>query len=264
MKPWRLLGAGLGALGIMAAGANAQEMCEGFGPQTPRDIANPHGTNESLFSLALPASDLNLCNIHTHTNAEHRGPGFTIHAGDGPNGGWRCNGTAELSEAELTPPEGGTGAYGGVAPGDTIEAHWVYTSCPGEPGPGLGSCLSERCANPELRVEAQVFLVVNDPDALDFAEFGYAGDADGGKDQPRALPTGTGEPVVLHGSTTGENYDNAACSPYQVIWSVRPECAKLDIASLHRWAEEGNVFEERHSHAIRPLVTAPELLAPIE
>jgi len=45
---------------------------------------------------------------------------------------------------------------------------------------------------------------------------------------------------------------------------VRPQCAKLDISSLNRWAEAGNVFNETKSHGVRQLVTAPELLAPIE
>ena len=62
-----------------------------------------------------------------------------------------------------------------VSNGDTIEVHWVHTSCDVTPGEGLGSCLSDKCANPELRVEAQVFLVVNDSNALDFADFAYAG-----------------------------------------------------------------------------------------
>jgi hypothetical protein len=48
-----------------------------------------------------------------------------------------------------------------------------------------------------------------------------------------------------------------------VTWSVRPECAKLDIGSLHKWASDGNVFKENHSHGVRQLVTAPELLSPI-
>ena len=38
---------------------------------------------------------------------------------------------------------------------------------------------------------------------------------------------------------------------------------QLDIGSLHRWAEAGNVFEETKSHGVRQLVTAPELLSPI-
>ena len=42
---------------------------------------------------------MNLCNIHTHTNAEHKGPGFSMHAGSGEHGGYKCNQTSELTEA---------------------------------------------------------------------------------------------------------------------------------------------------------------------
>ncbi len=243
--------------------AVAQDLCVGFGPQTPRDIASVEGSNPRVFAPAPAATALNLCNIHTHTNAEHKGPGFAIFAGSGEHGGYKCNDTDSLTAAELEDPAGGHGAFHGVKPGDTIEVHWVHTSCDVAPGPGLGSCLSEACANPQLRVEAQVFLVVNDPEALDFADFDYSGSAMNGLHQAKAIPGGTGDPVVFAGSTTGPSYTQSVCSPLQVTWSVRPQCAKLDINSLYKWAEDGNVFEEDHSHGVRQLVTAPELLAPI-
>ena len=78
------------------------------------------------------------------------------------------------------------------------------------------------------------------------------------------IPTTTGEPMLFRGSTTGPSYDQVNCSPVRVTWNVRPQCARLDINSLHRWATEGNVFNETKSHGVRQLVTAPELLAPIE
>ncbi|MEM8814043.1 MAG: delta-class carbonic anhydrase, partial [Pseudomonadota bacterium] len=236
---------------------------EGFGPQTPRDISVTAGLNSQDFAIAPDSSSLNLCNIHTHTNAEHKGPDFGVFAGATEHGGYQCNGSDQLTEAELADPSDGHGAYGNVKPGDTIEVHWVFSSCDITPGKGLGSCLSESCANPQLRVEAQVFLVVNDENALDFADFAYANNVVDGLHQPRALPTGTGTPVVFRGSTTGPSYTEAKCSPFQVTWSVRPQCAKVDINSLHKWAKDGNVFEEDHSHGVRQLVTSEELLAPI-
>lgn len=242
--------------------AAAETLCTGYGPQTPRDISNKAGTNARTFTLAPDVSEMNLCDIHTHTNAEHKGPGFTVFAGKGEYGGFKCNETDRLTEAELKDP--GELAYHGVKPGDTIEVHWVYTSCEAGPGPGLGSCLTDACANPQLRVESQVFLVVNDPKALDFMDFAYGGNIVNGFYQAKALPTGTGEPVRFAGSTTGPSYTQEVCSPLQVTWSVRPQCAKLDINSLNRWAENGNVFKEDHSHGVRQLVTAPELLAPID
>ncbi len=243
--------------------AVSQDLCTGYGPQTPRDISSPAGANARLFATAPAASRMNLCNLHTHTNAEHRGPGFSVSAGAGEHGGWQCNETASLTEAELAEPDGDA-TYEGVEPGDTIEVHWVHSSCDVSPGEGLGSCLSDACANPQLRVETQVFLVVNDSNALDFADFAYAGNVVGGLHQAKSLPSGTGAPVVFAGSTTGPSYTESKCSPFQVTWSVRPSCAKLDINSLHRWAADGNVFNEHHSHGVRQLVTAPELLAPIE
>ncbi len=243
--------------------ATASDICVGYGPQTPRDISSRSGANARAFNPAPASSDMNLCNIHTHTNAEHKGPGFSIFAGPTEHGGYQCNDTAALTPEELKDPTGGHGAFHGVKPGDTIEVHWVHSSCDVKPGKGLGSCLSDACANPQLRVEAQAFLVVNDPKALNFADFAYGGTVVGGLHQANALPSGTGAPVVFAGSTTGPSYTEAKCSPLQVTWSVRPNCAKLDISSLHQWAKAGNVFEENHSHGVRQLVTAPELLAPI-
>ena len=243
--------------------AGAEKLCIGFGPQTPRDITETAGTNARLFNLAPPASQMNLCNIHSHTNAEHKGPDFSISAGATDDGGWKCNATPDLTEAELTDPTGGNGSYKGVKPGDTIEVHWVHSSCDIQPGPGLGSCLSEACANPQLRVETQVFLVVNDPSALNFMDYVYDGNVVDGYHQAKAIPSGTGDPVEFQGSTTGPSYTMAKCSPLQVTWSVRPQCAKLDISSLNAWADANNVFEETKSHGVRQIVTAPELLAPI-
>jgi len=113
-------------------------------------------------------------------------------------------------------------------------------------------------------VEAQVFLVVNDPEALDFTTMVYGGNMAGGRHQAMMIPSTTGDPVLFRGSTTGPSYDQSTCSPVRVTWNVRPQCAKLDIGSLHRWAAAGNVFDETKSHGVRQLVTAPELLAPIE
>ena len=236
-------------------------LCIGMGPQTPRDISRTSGLNTEAFPMAPPASEMHLCNIHTHTNAEHKGPGFSMFVSDADDGGFACNGTPSLSEAELA---AAPGAYRGVAPGDTIEVHWVHTSCEATPGEGLGACVPEACADPLLRVEAQVFLVVNDPEALDFTAMAYDGNVVDGRHQAKAIPSTTGEPVLFRGSTTGPSYDQRKCSPARVTWNVRPQCAKLDINSLHRWAEQGNVFNETGSHGVRQLVTAPELLAPIQ
>jgi hypothetical protein len=219
------------------------------------------GLNPISFDVAPAASEMNLCNIHTHTNAEHKGPGFSVFVDASDNGGYACNGTDDLTEAELT---AAPGAYQGVVPGQTIEVHWVHTSCEATPGEGLGACVPEGCTDPLLRVEAQTFLVVNDSNALDFTKMAYGGNLVDGKHQAKMIPSDTGTPVSFLGSTTGPSYTQSQCSPAQVTWNVRPQCAKLDINSLHKWAEDGNVFNETKSHGVRQLVTAPELLSPIE
>ena len=127
-------------------------------------------------------------------------------------------------------------------------------------GPGLGSCLSEQCANPALRVGTQVFTVVNDPATLDFNDFAYRGGKLDGYHQVRALPANTGTPVQYTGSTTGPQYDNQHCSALQVSWSVRPGCVKLDINSLGKWCQN-NVFKKTTAHGVRKLVTDPRLLS---
>ena len=241
--------------------ATTPELCLDAGPQTPRDISSSDGLNQVLFPMAPPASEMNLCNIHTHTNAEHKGPGFSVFVDATDSGGYACNETAELTEAELAPAPG---AYQGVEPGQTIEVHWVHTSCDATPGEGLGACVPEGCENPLLRVEAQVFLVVNDESAPDFMDMAYGGNVVNGLHQAKLIPSDTGDPALFRGSTTGPSYTQASCSPAQVTWNVRPRCSKLSIQSLHAWAENGNVFNETKSHGVRQLVTAPELLSSIE
>ncbi|MCI5163222.1 MAG: cadmium carbonic anhydrase [Candidatus Electrothrix sp. AX5] len=234
-------------------------------PQTPRDIDSKVGENKRLFSLAPGYKDMNLCNIHFHVNAEHKAKDFSIYAGEGEHGhggGYQCNDTKNLTKKELAPVDVKEGCEG-VKPGDTIEVHWVHSSCDVTPGKGLGSCLSDTCANPDLRVETQVFLVVNDPEAMDFGAMTYGGNIVDGLHQAKSLPGDTGIPVEFPGSTTGPKYTQETCSPLQVTWSVRPQCAKIDIRSLHAWCKD-NVFEEDHAHGVRQLVTDPKLLSEIK
>lgn len=235
------------------------DLCTTMGPQTPRDISSKVGTNTTKFDFAPSSKKMNLCNIHTHTNAEHKGPGFEVFVDGTDNGGYACNGTADLTDAEKAPYKSD---FKGAKPGQTIEVHWVHTSCDTEPGETLAPCVS--CENPTLRVETQVFLVVNDRGASNFMDYAYQGNKAKGLHQPKSLPKGNGKPVVFLGSTTGPSYTQSVCSPAQVTWSVRPQCEKLDVASLDAWAKSGNVFNETKSHGVRQLVTAPELLSKIK
>lgn len=237
------------------------EICTGFGPQTPRDISQRSGANTMEASFAPAASELNLCNIHFHKNAEHKGPGFSITSTDPAHGGYMCDIAGTLTDTERSDP--GMDICHGLKPGDTIEVHWVHSSCDITPGPTLGSCLSEACSNPQLRVETQVFTLVNDPNALSFDYFTYDGYQRGGFHQAKALPGNVDDGIEFIGSTTGPKYTQSQCSPYIVTWNVRPQCAKLNIKTLGKWCSEGNAFDENHAHGVRKLVTAPNLLSEI-
>lgn len=237
---------------------------KGFGPQAPRNIDNPVGENDRVFAQAPAFTEMNLCNIHFHAGAEHQGGEFTSYLGNGDGAGFGTgfgySGT--LTEAELAPIEQAIGdkGRGGLVPGDTIEVHYVHTTAQVAPGPTLGACLSEAIMNPQLRVETQVFVLVNDPAAADFVEL-TAHEVVNGVHQAVNIPTDTGTPVQYEGSTTGPGY-NEAGSPLQVSWSVRPEVMKVNIATVGTWFEN-NVFGEDHAHGVRNLVVNPDLLSPI-
>jgi len=247
--------------------AASTQVCTGFGPQTPRDIDNIEGENNRVFSLAADYKQMNLCNIHFHQNAEHKSKEFSIFAGEGHEGygsGYKSNINNSLSKAELEPlaKPACKSDHGELKAGDTIEVHWVHSSAEVTPGKTLGACLSENIKNPDLRVEAQVFVLVNDKDALNFNDLGYGGNVVNGLHQAKSIPSNTGKPVVFGGSTTGPKYSESTCSPLQVTWSVRPQVAKLDINSVAKWCES-NEFGEDHAHGVRKLVTSPKLLSKI-
>ena len=236
----------------------------GFGPQSPRDIEQVAGTNTRAFQAAPAFSEMNLCDIHFHENAEHRGGEFTEYAGNGDGHGYGTGYkyTGELSDAELAPIDSPIGAteHGDLQPGDTIEVHYVFSTAQAQPGPTLGTCLSDAINNPQLRVEAQVFVLVNDADALDFNELAKVETIDGLYQAPN-IPTDTGTAVTYAGSTTGPGY-NENGSPFQVTWNVRPNVARVDINTVGTWFED-NVFEEDHAHGVRNLVVNTDLLSEI-
>ncbi len=234
----------------------------GFGPQSPRDIDANEGSNNILFSAAPAYEDMNLCNIHFHKNAEHKGGEFTEYAGNGDGHGYQSGYryTGKLSAAELEPASACASDHGKLSSGDTIEVHYVHSTAQINPGPTLGSCLSDAIKNPQLRVETQVYVLVNDRNALDFGKLTKHGKKNG-RPQAIYIPGNTGAPVQYAGSTTGPGY-NEKGSPFQVTWSVRPKVAKVDIATVDAWCE-GNVFNEDHAHGVRNLVINPDLLSEI-
>lgn len=238
---------------------------KGFGPQAPRDIDAKAGSNPIAFNAAPTSANMNLCNIHFHKHAEHKGGEFTRYAGNGDGhgfqSGYRYSG--HLSKAELTPMAHPVcpSKHGGLQSGDTIEVHFVHSSAAVKPGPTLGACLNESIKNPQLRVEAQVYVLVNDPKALDFAALSKHGKR-GGFQQALGMLGNIGKPIQYAGSTTGPGY-NEQGSPFQVTWNVYPKVAKVNIASVGKWCE-GNVFNEDHAHGVRNLVTNKKLLSNIK
>ncbi len=238
---------------------------KGFGPQAPRDIDSKAGRNPVVFSPAPDYHKMHLCNIHFHKNAEHKGGEFTTYAGNGDGhgylSGYKYNGRLAKSELKPVHHDICPSPHGSLYPGDTIEVHYVYTTAPVKPGPTLNSCLSEADKNPQLRVEAQVFVLVNDKHALDFGKLTEFRQVNG-RWQAVNIPTDTGAPVEYQGSTTGPGYDEKG-SPYQVTWGVRPKVAKVNIETVGKWCK-GNAFKEDHAHGVRNLVVNPDLLSQIQ
>jgi len=235
---------------------------KGYGPQAPRDLLQKSGTNKRVFNPAPGYKKMNLCNIHVHENAEHKGGDFTTFAGycdgKGYGTGYKYAGQLTTAEAVKLPDEVCKSDHGSLQVGDTIEIHYVHSSAQVKPGPTLNACLSEADSNPQLRVEAQVFVLVNDAKAAGFSKLTAVGEV-GGYQQALNIPANSGKPIQYAGSTTGPTY-NEKGSPLQVTWSVRPKVIKVNAASVGEWCK-GNVFNEDHAHGVRNLVTNPKLLS---
>ncbi|MGR3502966.1 delta-class carbonic anhydrase [Pseudaestuariivita sp.] len=242
----------------------AETSGKGYGPQSPRDLDTLEGENPIRFGRAPAYTEMNLCNIHFHEGAEHRGGQFTRYAGNGDGTGYGSGYlyTGDLTEAELAPLDVKVGAseHGDLVPGDTIEVHYVHSTAQITPGPTLGACLNDAINNPQLRVETQVYVLVNDAAAGDFMALTEVAMVDG-LHQATGLPNDTGRPIVYPGSTTGPGY-NEKGSPFQVTWSVRPRVKKVNIATVGTWLGN-NVFDEDHAHGVRNLVTNPDLISDI-
>jgi len=243
--------------------SNTSEL--GYGPQSPRDIDSVNGSNGIIFGLSPVSTQMNLCNIHFHKNAEHKGGEFTQFAGNGDGHGYQTGYkyTGKFSKSELKPynHQVGESEHGNLYPGDTIEVHYVYSTAQVTPGPALGACLTKENGNPQLRVETQVYALVNDKKAQSFL-FLTAVDTINERPQAPNIPTNTGTPVEYIGSTTGPGYNEKA-SPFQVTWNVRPQVIKVNIETVGKWLE-GNEFEEDHAHGVRNLVMNPDLLSAIK
>ena len=221
------------------------------GPQAPRDIDSGWGTNKTLFKTANNIEKMNLCDIHYHWNTEHKSAAYSTFIGieGSEHSGWAIVAPASTNPAERAEKDIGGEHPIGVMVGDTIEVHFVHTSCDVnyaelEPKNGLNNCVSSICANPQLRVVAQVFKVV--------AEHADVNDLDHPMKHDDAR-------VVYTGSTTGAKYNNDHCSPFQVTWDVKKTPATISAAGLVEWSHK----HEQHAHGVRELVKRSELLSPI-
>ncbi len=224
--------------------------CIGAGPQAPRDIDLSAGSNPVMFTKAPEISEMNLCNVHFHRNAEHKAAAYSTFVKDGDHSGWACQ---EPAPGRLSHEHAEYKGCDGIAPGDTIEVHWVYTTCDinsagVEPmGGGLSACMTTTCSNPELRVVAQV-LLLEEKGEQKFAD---------------TEPISHNDPTVVYtGSTTGTSYSNEHCSPFQVTWDVKTTCDTLDIDDFSKWCSN-NKYDDHHAHGVRELVTPDALLSKI-
>lgn len=225
-----------------------ENQCIGAGPQAPRDIDSGAGSNPVSFEMAPEIKDMNLCNIHFHRNAEHKAAAYSTFVKDGSHSGWACQ---EPAAGRLENEHAEYNGCQGIAEGDTIEVHWVYTTCDTvsegvQPmGGGLSACMTSTCSNPELRVAAQVFLLEKN-----------------GKMKFSDAPQNHAPSVKYIGSTTGTTYSNNHCSPFQVTWDVKETCETLDIENFSAWCSN-NKYNDNHAHGVRELVTSEDLLSKI-
>lgn len=225
--------------------------CIGAGPQAPRDIDSKAGSNPVIFNEAPAIEQMNLCNVHFHRNAEHKAAAYSTYVKDGDNSGWACQ---EPAPGRLSHEHAEHDGCQGIAEGDTIEVHWVYTTCDINThgvtplGGGLSACMTTICPNPELRVVAEVFLL----------------EKGGEKKFSSDSPVKHNDPTVVYtGSTTGTSYSNDHCSPFQVTWDVKTTCDTLDIDDFSGWCSD-NKYDDHHAHGVRELVTSEKLLSKIK
>ncbi|WP_435228761.1 delta-class carbonic anhydrase [Pseudopelagicola sp. nBUS_20] len=246
------------------AALKAATLNMGHGPQSPRDLNQRAGKNRRVFGEAPVVANMSICDIHFHESAEHRGGSFTKFAGNGDGHGYgtgfKYDGDLSASEIKSIDITVGKSEHGDLRPGDTIEVHFVYSTADATAGPTLDTCLHGSVANPQLRVEAVVGVLVSDG-GEDFVKMTQINEIDGYKKAPN-LPKDLGSPIVYSGSTTGPDY-NEKGSPFQVTWSVRPNVVKLDIFSVDAWLND-NPFQQSHAHGVRNLTTDLGLLSSID
>jgi hypothetical protein len=240
--------------------------CDFAGPQTPRDVSGPDGSNSYKvegLQRTTSTEGMRVCNVRFHRFAEHRSQGqYDVDKG---RDGWACR-SADASSGDLqaAPGEdGGLDEEALVRDGDTVEVQWAHTTCPQElideaiaaalekdpmASTGLAPCA---CPGAEIVFEARVFRISKDS-GLDTLT--------------NTPPPPTGELARYFGSTTGTLYDGK-CSPIQSGWRVDRSCGELKLSALEGWLQDprgAKRFNESRPHGVRELVTDPKLLSRLD
>ena len=179
-------------------------------------------------------TQINLCNIHFFENAEHKGGEFTKYAGNGNSHGYDTGFqyAGALTPAELSPfsTKIGPMKQGDLAPGGTIEVHFIHTTAQVQPGQNLGSGLSKATGSPQLRSKTQVIALVNDKGTIDFEHLAKVMVISGMYQAPN-IPANARTPFQYTSPTTGPSY-NEKGSPFQTTWNVRPNVVKVNIRTV--------------------------------
>jgi hypothetical protein len=237
--------------------------CENAQPQSPKDVSDDFVGLLLARSSNLDVSsvhNLAMANVHYHLGAEHRSAGeydfskledSTFDA-DLTEYGYYCDNTDGY---QADSDAGNFGNYSwehctNTEVGQTYEMHYVYSSgTANEDGivAGLGGAFAVQ-NNPTVTVRAQVYYIVND-DSADADDFGFSG-------WNTALIT---DAVAYTGSTTGRNYDNTICSPYQITWHVDRTCQRVSAKSFDAMCQkmkEMDMSLDAEPHWTRDLVAA--------
>ena len=161
--------------------------------------------------MAPEASEMNLCNIHTHTNAEHKGPGFGVFVSAAADGGFACNETPNLTDAELAPA---SGAYQGRAAPATRSRCIGFTRPATPPrAKGLAPASRRVAAIRSCAWRPRSFSPSTTRTPSTSPTMAYGGNVVEGRHQAKSLPSNTGDPVLFRGSTTGPLVRSAQLFP---------------------------------------------------
>ena len=230
--------------------------------QSPRDVTTGYvGTKDPRVAM-LPdgvRSSMVQVNTHFHLGTEHRSGGqydlppqttsttlLGRHHAD-PQLGHYCQAQTSLSAAQLT-PYAFQHCDPATAVGQTYENHYVWSTGGTSIGDGLAGAFA-RTDNAAVLVEAQVYVIVNDPAAPVHSDMMHG--------MNKTLAT---DAVKYLGSTTGTSYNNGpSCSPYSITWHVDKTCHLVSAQSFDAMCASMQSYGMEHDlspHSSRILVAS--------